>query len=333
MKAQVEGNKLKVLEALNLGGFVSGQALGVKLGISRTAVAKHITSLQEMGIDIFTVSGKGYCLNHSLPLLQTQKINEALVKLQDDTRRIVEVVPVIDSTNTELMRRIQAKAYPNSGHTLLAEMQQAGRGRRGKVWQSPFGANLYLSYYWRLEDGMQAAMGVSVVVGLALYDAIKALYGIDVQLKWPNDVYLDKKKLAGILVELDGQMEGPCHLVIGIGVNLVMPQSAASAIDQPWQDLSSKVGKIDKNALAAMLIVCLAKRLTTYRESGLKTFSQQWNSLNVFKGKSVRLSTGTQTWQGICEGINEQGALLLRCDGEVKAYFGGELSLRAVDSN
>ncbi|WP_462170509.1 bifunctional biotin--[acetyl-CoA-carboxylase] ligase/biotin operon repressor BirA [Pseudoalteromonas xiamenensis] len=327
----LEGNKLRVLEALNQGGFVSGQALGEQLGISRTAIAKHIASLQEMGIDIFTVSGKGYCLNHSLPLLDPLQITQELEKKQH-THSSIEVVPVIDSTNTELMRRIQQGQYPVQGHALLAEMQQAGRGRRGKVWQSPFGANLYLSYYWRLDDGIQAAMGVSIVIGLAVHDALNKLYGVSVQLKWPNDVYLDKKKLAGILVEVDGQVEGPCHLVIGVGINLVMPESVAAAIDQPWQDLSSKVGTINKNQLAATLIDCITARLNQYRSQGIKSMVAQWNQLNVYAGQPVSLSTGQQTWQGICEGIDEQGAVMLRQNGEVKAYYGGELSLRPINS-
>lgn len=331
MQKALEGNKLRVLEALNKGGFVSGQTLGEQLGISRTAVAKHIASLQEMGIDIFTVNGKGYALNHSLPLLNPVAIEQNLQTFLGHPSSI-EVVPVIDSTNTELMRRIQAGQYPNQGHALLAEMQQAGRGRRGKVWQSPFGANLYLSYYWRLDDGLQAAMGVSVVIGLAVHDALLALYGLQVALKWPNDIYLDKRKLAGILVELDGQMEGPCHLVIGVGINLLMPESAATLIDQPWQDLSSKVGKLDKNQLAAKLIACITQRLAQYRAVGMAVMVKEWNKLNAFAGELVTLSTGSQHWQGICEGIDEQGALLLKQDGEVKAYFGGELSLRAATS-
>ncbi|TMP82113.1 biotin--[acetyl-CoA-carboxylase] ligase, partial [Pseudoalteromonas ruthenica] len=128
------------------------------------------------------------------------------------------------------MRRIQQGDDLVSGQVLVAEMQQAGRGRRGRVWQSPFGANLYYSYYWKLEEGLQAAMGVSIAVGLAVYDAIEALYGLSAALKWPNDIYLHGRKLAGVLVELEGQVEGPCHLVIGIGINLQMPETASKHI-------------------------------------------------------------------------------------------------------
>jgi BirA family biotin operon repressor/biotin-[acetyl-CoA-carboxylase] ligase len=226
------------------------------------------------------------------------------------------------------MRRIQAKTALESGTVIVAEMQQAGRGRRGRVWQSPFGANLYYSYFWRLDDGLQAAMGVSIAVGLAVYDTIKALYDIELELKWPNDIYLNKQKLAGVLVELDGQPQGPCQLVLGIGINLQMPQSFSQHIDQAWTDLSQHTQQLDKNELVASLTYHLEHRLDQYRKSGLHTMHEQWNSLNAFAGECVELNTGHRSWWGICEGIDPQGGIRIRQDGEVKSYYGGEISLR-----
>ena len=326
MKAP-DGNKLAILNALNQGGFVSGQALGEKLGISRAAVSKHIKTLQEMGLDIFKVTGKGYCLNSQVGLLNKTQIDQHYKALGANTAD-VEVHPIIDSTNSELMRRIQAKTALESGTVIVAEMQQAGRGRRGRVWQSPFGANLYYSYFWRLDDGLQAAMGVSIAVGLAVYDAIKALYQIDVELKWPNDIYINKQKLAGVLVELDGQPQGPCQLVIGIGINLQMPDSFSQHIDQAWTDLNQHTQQLDKNQLVASLTHHLEQRLVQYRQTGLQNMYEQWNSLNAFAGDYVELNTGHRSWRGICEGIDPQGGIRIRQDGEVKSYYGGEVSLR-----
>ncbi|NMP81579.1 bifunctional biotin--[acetyl-CoA-carboxylase] ligase/biotin operon repressor BirA [Pseudoalteromonas arctica] len=326
MKAP-DGNKLAILNALNQGGFLSGQALGEKLGISRAAVSKHIKTLQEMGLDIFKVTGKGYSLNNQVGLLNKTQIDQHYKALGANTAD-VEVHPIIDSTNSELMRRIQAKTALESGTVIVAEMQQAGRGRRGRVWQSPFGANLYYSYFWRLDDGLQAAMGVSIAVGLAVYDAIKALYQIDVELKWPNDIYINKQKLAGVLVELDGQPQGPCQLVIGIGINLQMPESFSQHIDQAWTDLNQHTQKLDKNQLVASLTYHLEQRLVKYRQTGLQTMYEQWNSLNAFAGDYVELNTGHRSWRGICEGIDPQGGIRIRQDGEVKSYYGGEVSLR-----
>ena len=326
MKAP-DGNKLAILNALNQGGFVSGQALGEQLGISRAAISKHVQSLQDMGLDIFKVTGKGYRLNNYAGLLNQSKIQQHYMALGAQTAS-VEVHPIIDSTNSELMRRIQSKTELESGTVIVAEMQQAGRGRRGRVWQSPFGANLYYSYFWRLDDGIQAAMGVSIAVGLAVYDAIKALYSIEVELKWPNDIYLNKQKLAGVLVELDGQPQGPCQLVIGIGINLQMPQSFSQHIDQAWTDLSQHAQQLDKNQLVASLTYYLEQRLVQYRQTGLHAMYEQWNSLNAFAGECVELNTGHRSWRGICEGIDPQGGIRIRQDGEVKSYYGGEVSLR-----
>jgi BirA family biotin operon repressor/biotin-[acetyl-CoA-carboxylase] ligase len=326
-----DGNKLAILNALNQPGFVSGQALGEQLGISRAAVSKHINSLQVMGLDIFKVTGKGYSLNNHAGLLNQTKIQQHFNQLTSQLKSQpvnVEVHPIIDSTNSELMRRIQAKTALESGTVIVAEMQQAGRGRRGRVWQSPFGANLYYSYFWRLDDGLQAAMGVSIAVGLAVYDTIKALYNIELELKWPNDIYLNKQKLAGVLVELDGQPQGPCQLVLGIGINLQMPQSFSQHIDQAWTDLSQHTQQLDKNELVASLTYHLENRLDQYRKSGLHTMHEQWNSLNAFAGEYVELNTGHRSWRGICEGIDPQGGIRIRQDGEVKSYYGGEISLR-----
>lgn len=326
MKAP-DGNKLAILNALNQGGFISGQLLGEQLGISRAAVSKHMQSLQEMGLDIFKVSGKGYSLNNNVGLLEQTKIQQHYQNLGAHTAQ-VEVQPIIDSTNSELMRRIAAKQALESGTVIVAEMQQAGRGRRGRVWQSPFGANLYYSYYWRLDDGLQAAMGMSIAVGLAVFDTLKALYKLEIQLKWPNDIYLNNEKLAGVLVELDGQPQGPCQLVIGIGINLQMPDSFSQHIDQAWTDLSQHTKQIDKNQLVAYLTYYLEQRLAQYSQTGLNDMYQQWNSLNVFAGQYVELNTGHRSWGGICEGIDANGGIRIRQDGEVKSYYGGEISLR-----
>lgn len=326
MKAP-DGNKLAILNALNQGGFISGQLLGEQLGISRAAVSKHMQTLQAMGLDIFKVSGKGYSLNNSVGLLEQNKIQQYYQGLNASTAHI-EVHPIIDSTNSELMRRIAAKQTLDSGTVVVAEMQQAGRGRRGRVWQSPFGANLYYSYFWRLDDGLQAAMGMSIAVGLAVYDTLKALYQLDIELKWPNDIYLNKEKLAGVLVELDGQPQGPCQLVIGIGINLQMPTSYSQQIDQAWTDLSQHSQQIDKNQLVAHLTYHLEQRLAQYSQTGLHDMYQQWNELNAFAGQCVELNTGHRSWRGICEGIDPQGGIRIRQDGEVKSYYGGEISLR-----
>ncbi|MBA6225750.1 bifunctional biotin--[acetyl-CoA-carboxylase] ligase/biotin operon repressor BirA [Colwellia sp. MB02u-18] len=316
----------QLIKKLVKGEFLSGQAIGEELGVSRAAISKHISALQEMGFDIFSVTGKGYRLAEPIELLNESLIVAELA--EQNTSAKVEVHNLIDSTNSYLMRRL-----PNQnviGQVCIAEYQSAGRGRRGRQWISPFGSHIYLSMYWYLEQGMSAAMGLSVVAALAVSDAIKALYQVDVELKWPNDIYFNGVKLAGILIDLEGQAMEPCHCVIGIGLNIKMPAKSAVLVDQPWIDLSSAIGvDIDRNMLAASIIAALHRRLKVHSETGINTMVTQWHAQDFYINKPVALITGEKVTRGICRGINGQGALMLEVNGQVSPVYGGEVSLRA----
>ena len=315
----------QLIKKLVKGEFLSGQALGEELGVSRAAISKHISALQAIGFDIFSVTGKGYRIANPIELLNETRIVELLT--EQNTHAKVEVHNLIDSTNSYLMRRLPHQNTP--GQVCIAEYQSAGRGRRGRQWISPFGSHIYLSMYWYLEQGMSAAMGLSVVAALAVSDAIKALYDVDVELKWPNDIYFNGVKLAGILIDLEGQAMEPCHCVIGIGLNIKMPEKSAALVDQPWIDLSSAIGvDIDRNILAASIIAALLKRLKTHSETGINTMIAQWQAHDFYFNKPVALITGEKITRGICRGINAQGALMLEVNGQVSPVYGGEVSLR-----
>lgn len=316
----------QLIKRLVKGEFLSGQALGEELGVSRAAISKHISALQEIGFDIFSVTGKGYRLASPIELLDESRITQLLI--EQKTQAKVEVHNLIDSTNSYLMRRLPNQNIP--GQVCIAEHQSAGRGRRGRQWISPFGSHIYLSMYWYLEQGMSAAMGLSVVAALAVSDAIKSLYSVDVELKWPNDIYFNGVKLAGILIDLEGQAMEPCHCVIGIGLNIKMPEKSAALIDQPWIDLSTALGvDIDRNVLAASIISALLTRLKVHSETGINTMVAQWQSQDFYYNKPVSLITGEKVTRGICRGINAQGALMLEVNGQVSPIYGGEVSLRA----
>jgi BirA family biotin operon repressor/biotin-[acetyl-CoA-carboxylase] ligase len=320
-----------LIQSLAPGQFVSGQLLGEQLGISRTAIAKHIKALSSIGLDIFRVTGKGYKLAKPLSLLEKETIVNLLISKNKAEQKIdiplVEVHSLIDSTNDYLMRRLPNQLSP--GQVCLAEYQSAGRGRRGRQWVSPFGSQIYLSMYWHLEQGLSAAMGLSLVTALAVSDAINIYCGVQVQLKWPNDVYIQGVKLAGILIELEGQALEPSHCVIGIGINLNMPVEAGKLIEQQWTDLQSHSDiEIDRNVLSAQLISCLRQRLFAYQQAGMVPLLDEWHSHDVFLHKRVKLITGEKITHGICRGVNGQGALMLEIDGQVKPVYGGEVSLR-----
>lgn len=319
-------SKWAILQALSGGDFVSGEQLGQQLAISRAAVAKHIKSLQQMGLDIFCVTGKGYCLSAPLTLLDAELLQRALTAL--GYRAQVQVVTEIDSTNSQLMRAIRAGQRLQPGDLLLAERQTAGRGRRGRQWVSPFARSLYFSMYWRLFDGIQAAMGLSLLVGLAVADAVAALAGQQVQLKWPNDVLLNGKKLAGVLVELEGTAEGHCDVIIGIGINCYLSEHDAQNINQPWTALNQYGVSIDRNELAVALYHALQQRLARYHQLGLAAVVDEWNQLHAYQNQPVMLLTGEKQWRGICRGIDCQGGIVLENDSGRRSYYGGEISLR-----
>ncbi|MCG7500179.1 bifunctional biotin--[acetyl-CoA-carboxylase] ligase/biotin operon repressor BirA [Vibrio sp. Of7-15] len=315
--------KLTLIEQLADGQFHSGEQLGELLGISRAAISKHIKTIQSWGLDVFRVQGKGYCLSSPIELLDIEKIRTYSAAPN------LELIPVIDSTNQHLLNKV---GDLDSGAVCIAEYQQAGRGRRGRQWESPFGSNLYLSMYWRLDAGMAAAMGLSLVVGVAIAETLQEFGCPDVKVKWPNDIYYQDKKLAGILVELTGQTGDAAHLVIGMGLNISMSNRDEFSIDQPWANMIDACEDMpNRNQLVASLIDKLTATLKEYELVGLPGFLERWNQLDNFQGREVRLIIGNDEIKGVARGINEQGALMLEMEDGIKPFIGGEISLRKAD--
>ncbi|CAM2822415.1 bifunctional biotin--[acetyl-CoA-carboxylase] ligase/biotin operon repressor BirA [Vibrio neptunius] len=312
--------KLSILKALSQGGFHSGEELGDQLGVSRAAISKHIKGIQAWGVDVFSVQGKGYQLAKPMQLLDKDLLQKSLANR-------VELMPVIDSTNQYLLDRVDSL---ESGAVCLAEYQAKGRGRRGREWVSPFGSNLYLSIFWRLDAGMAAAMGLSLVVGVAIVEALEEMGLAGVKLKWPNDLYYQDKKLAGILVEMSGQAGAAANLVIGMGLNLMMSE-ATEGITQPWASLDEVADnqEIDRNQLAINMITTLHKALDDYELCGMAGFVERWNRLDNFINRPVKLIMGPREICGIAKGINGQGAVILETEDGLQTYIGGEISLRS----
>ena len=313
---------LKLIAILADGNFHSGEQLGEQLGMSRAAINKHIQTLRDWGVDVFTVPGKGYSLPEPVQLL-----NEAFIHSQIADNRVA-VLPVIDSTNQYLLDRLNEL---KSGDSCVAEYQQAGRGRRGRKWFSPFGANLYLSMYWRLEQGPAAAIGLSLVIGIVLAEVLQSLGADDVRVKWPNDLYLKDRKLAGILVELTGKTGDAAQIVMGAGINLVMRNVQADEINQGWINLQEAGIAIDRNVLAVQVINELRHSLKIFEQEGLAPFLPRWEKLDNFVHRPVKLIIGDKEIYGTSRGINEQGALLLEQEGVIKPWVGGEISLRSAE--
>lgn len=277
-----------------------------------------------MGLDVFRVTGRGYRLVEPIQLLNEDKINTYLADFKPTN---VQLLRVVGSSN-DVVKEL-SESQKKAGFTVLAEAQTAGRGRRGKQWQSPFGCNLYLSMYWPLSNGMSAAMGLSLVIGTVVAEAMQAAGILGVQVKWPNDVLVDGRKIAGILVELEGQASGDASAIIGVGVNLAMPSWLSSEIDQPWTDLRSALeGSFDRNWWAAELIRRFRIALEEFEQFGLSHFINRWLHFDCLALQPVNVIMGNQVIDGIAEGIDTQGALLVRRNGRLEAFHAGEVSIR-----
>lgn len=312
---------LLLIELLADGNIHSGEQLGESLGMTRAGINKHIQTLRSWGIDVQTVAGKGYQLDAPMNLLNVDSVNKNI------KGEPASVIPVIDSTNQYLIQRISEL---KSGDACIAEYQSAGRGRRGRQWISPFGRNLYLSMYWKLDQGPAAAIGLSLVVGVIMAEVLQKLGAEGVKVKWPNDLYLNDKKLSGILVELTGKTGDVAHIVTGIGINIAMSKNQNEAINQQWINLEQVGIKIDRNELACEITNALRDAFVQFEKQGLSVFIERWKRLDNFMDRRVKLIIGEKEIFGIAKGINDQGALLLEQDGKIIPYIGGEISLRSA---
>ncbi|MGR8981617.1 MAG: bifunctional biotin--[acetyl-CoA-carboxylase] ligase/biotin operon repressor BirA [Gammaproteobacteria bacterium] len=329
----ISDKQKKLLTILADGEFHSGTVLGDCLGISRAAVWKQLSFLSDLGLRYFSVSGKGYRLNKPLDLLDDVKIVEYLGY---DARALISTLEIhdqIDSTNTYLTELAHHSAP--SGYVCFAERQTAGRGRRGRHWVSPYGNNIYLSLLWRFQQGPAAISGLSLAVGVAVIRALKQQSVEEVGLKWPNDIYSQGKKLGGILIEVSGENEGPCAAVIGVGLNLYLPESEAGEITQAWTDLS-KVGagtRILRNELAGKLLNHLIAVLAEFENVGMSAYLEEWRRYDCLYGKPANVFLGQHSVAGVVEGIDEKGFLLMRlADGKIQVFASGEVSFSGPSS-
>lgn len=320
-----------ILHALADGEFCSGELLGEQNKVSRAAIGKHIQALQQLGLDIYSVTGKGYRLSNPIELLSTDAIVAAASQA---LLAPVLVDTVMDSTNDWIKQALVNKQLTqySSGTTIFSEAQTAGRGRRGKEWISPLGASLYFSTHWRFEQGISATMGLSLVVGIAIVEALSEFGVPNLGLKWPNDIYFQGRKLAGILVELEGQGSDSVDIIIGVGLNVQLPREAAQYIDQPYADIHEVGLSLSRNEIAGRILAHLTKLLVEFETYGFSAFVDRWHQHDCFIGQHVQLSMGQRVLQGVAKGVDAQGGILIEVDNQVQSFFGGEISLRKLSS-
>jgi len=328
---QFPENKKKLIQLLADGKFHSGTELAEALHLSRSAIWKIINSLEESGIEIMAVTGKGYCLKQSLELFDKEVIESYLSEESKSLVSKIEIYDQIDSTN----KYLNNLAHSNSDLTgifCVAEQQMAGKGRRGREWVSPFGSNLYLSLLWRFDEGPASLSGLSLAIGVAVINALNKLGVEEVGLKWPNDIYSKQKKLGGILLEVSGESNGPCSAVIGLGLNMFLSDKAAVTIEQDWTDLNRiQAGKsqLSRNQLLAGLMNEMLQVSNDFTKKTFSAYSRQWREYDCMKDKQVDVFIGKQTVPGVVKGIDDDGLLLLQdSSGKISHYASGEVSFR-----
>ncbi|QIB66180.1 bifunctional biotin--[acetyl-CoA-carboxylase] ligase/biotin operon repressor BirA [Kineobactrum salinum] len=312
------------------GEFHSGQALARTLGVSRTAIWKQLNRLAGLGLELDSVPGRGYRIPGGIELLDSARIEAGLSAEAGALLREIVLLESVDSTNAEALRRITTDA--GAGLVCAAEIQTAGRGRRGRSWVSPYARNIYLSLGWEYHDGAAALEGLSLAAGVAVVRALAQLGMSGLQLKWPNDLLVDGAKLGGILLEMAGDATGRCQVVLGVGLNVAMPAAAADAIDQAWTDLAAVAGSAlpGRNTLVASLLNELLPLAADFASTGFLPWQDQWQGLDAYAGKQVVLHSGDQRLAGIARGVDGRGALQLETSLGIQAMYGGEISLRAA---
>ncbi|MEW6332037.1 MAG: bifunctional biotin--[acetyl-CoA-carboxylase] ligase/biotin operon repressor BirA [Pseudomonadota bacterium] len=322
--------RAEILKLLSDGGFHSGTDLGKKLGITRAAVCKNVHQLAQAGLEVHRVTGRGYKLDTPLTLLDRAQILKWLGAAAADVRDRLHVLDEVDSTNRYLAEQVAADMDVN-GATCVAEAQPGGRGRRGRSWITTPYSNLMLSMAWRFSGGPGLVSGLSLAAGVALLRALEE-YGVsDAGLKWPNDVLWDNRKLAGLLVDVQGEAAGPTRVILGIGINGYISPPDAAQIDQPWVDLQGITGATtDRNRLAALVVRQLLGMFRQFETKGFAPFRDGWEKRHLFHGRRVRLLQGNREFIGTAEGIDDTGGLVIRHARSRQVFHSGEVSLRPV---
>ncbi len=308
-----------------IAGPATGEELARAHGLGRAAMWKRIEALRQAGIVIEARPGQGYRLGQPLDLLDAGSILDGVATAARAGIGELAVEWQVDSTNSVLL----ARKPPSSGaRVLLAERQTGGRGRRGRSWQSPLAANLYLSLDRRFAGGLARLPGLSLVAGIAVAESLREATGLDVRLKWPNDLWLDGAKLGGLLVEGGGEHGGPVRAVIGIGLNVRMPPAHGEAIEQAWTDLARHVTPPSRDRLASAILSRLLPALDAFDAAGFGLFRARWEALDALAGHPVRILEARGENEGVALGIAADGGLRIATPAGERILHAGEVSVR-----
>ena len=276
---------------------------------------------------VVSVEGDKAYVEAGVEFLDTSAVREALKPATKDWLATLELVTTIPSTNVELARRAETQRV--NGVVLAAEVQTAGRGRRGREWLSPFGRNLAVSLGMAIDRPPAQVGALGLAVGLGVHDALADLGAPGVQLKWPNDVLLDGRKVAGILVELV-RLAPIVEVVVGIGVNVGCGSAIASQVEQPIADVAEAVPGISRNELLARLLDHVLAESETFAASSFAAMHARWRNAHRHEGETVAVTTPTERVSGVAR-VLASGALALDTAAGRREFTSGEVSVRPAD--
>ncbi len=319
----------EVLTLLDNNRYCSGQALVQRFNVTRATIHNCIAKIESLGISVELIRGLGYRLMQPVDLLNHAEIQSKLSSQAANKLADIQCLQEVDSTN----RYAGELELPQPGEfsLVLAEMQTAGKGRRGRQWVSPYAANVYLSVLWPLQRPLHEAGILSPMLAISMLTALGQLDVSGLSLKWPNDIYCHNKKLAGLLIESSGEINGGCKMIIGMGVNVLMSQFENVNIDQQWTDMYSYTQdwQHSRNDVVAKLVDSTVSTLIQFENNTFEGLVEIWSQWDLMKDKHVELHSGQFVQAGVARGIDSDGCLLLETSKGVEKISVGDISLRA----
>ncbi len=326
MKENNINNKI-LLILKNSNDYISGEELSQLMGISRTAIWKHINTLRSKGYNIDSVTRKGYKLTTSKNIineielsdgLQTQTLGKPLIFMQE-----------IDSTNTEI-KRLAQKGYPH-GTTVVAESQNLGKGRLGRMWSSPPYTGLWFSFLLRPQIPPHQISGITLATGLGVCKAIRDFTGCNALIKWPNDIIIENKKLCGILTEMTAEADRIEYAVVGIGVNVNTLEFSAEISHKATSLFIETQKQIDRSELFKKILSEVEKYVEKYLSNTQANIVDEYKKMCATLGREVTVTRSKHILKGTAVSVNEQGELIIKKENGKEIYVNsGEVTVQGI---